>query len=154
MTMLTELVVLLDTGGPLLIDVAVKGLIVVTAAAVMTLVMRRNSAASRHLVWTIAAVGLISLPVLAVTLPVWLVPVPELMHSLFQSSGNDSVVHSPAVLVPLEAQVHESERVSTCSAVAGRECGLSRVETLSTRARYPGDWSVDGDGDAECSCAC
>ena len=56
---------------PILIDVAVKGLIALCVAGLLTLAMRRASAAMRHLVWCLAAVSLLALPVLSTLLPAW-----------------------------------------------------------------------------------
>ena len=54
-----------------LVDAALKGLIVLLVAAIAARWMRRASAATRHLVWLFAALSLFVLPVLSVTLPEW-----------------------------------------------------------------------------------
>jgi len=58
---------------PLLLDLAVKGTAVLLAAFVVTLMMRRASAAARHAVWTLTLAGLLLLPALAL-LPGWTLP--------------------------------------------------------------------------------
>ncbi len=54
-----------------LLDAALKGLIVLLVAAVATRLMQKASAATRHLVWLFAALSLLVLPVLSLTLPQW-----------------------------------------------------------------------------------
>ncbi|NQU21293.1 MAG: hypothetical protein HQ567_08425 [Candidatus Nealsonbacteria bacterium] len=56
---------------PVLIDASIKGLAVLGLAAVATRMMRRSSAATRHLVWFAALTSLPLLPVLSATLPDW-----------------------------------------------------------------------------------
>lgn len=57
--------------APLLADASLKGAALLVLAGVYTLVMRRASAASRHMVWLAAVVALLVLPVLALVLPGW-----------------------------------------------------------------------------------
>ena len=57
-----------------LADAAVKGLIVLLVAAGATLLLRRSSAALRHMVWTLAVAALILMPVLSIALPQFHVP--------------------------------------------------------------------------------
>jgi beta-lactamase regulating signal transducer with metallopeptidase domain len=55
----------------LVADAALKGFLVLLAALVATTLMRRTSAASRHLVWLAALTGVLLLPVAAAVLPAW-----------------------------------------------------------------------------------
>jgi len=56
---------------PVLLDAAVKGTALLVAAGLLTLCMRRTSAAPRHAVWLLAMGGLLALPLLSTTLPGW-----------------------------------------------------------------------------------
>src|SRR5688500_5218509 len=57
-----------------LADTALKGLVLIAAAAIATYVLRKKSAAARHAVWTAAVIGHLALPVLSVLVPQWRIP--------------------------------------------------------------------------------
>ena len=56
---------------PVILDSAVKGIIVLSLVALSMLAMRRSSAAKRHLVWTLSVVSLLALPVMSIGFPQW-----------------------------------------------------------------------------------
>ena len=56
---------------PLLADASLKGAVLLVVAGLCALLMRRASAAARHMVWLAAVLALLLLPVLAVVLPGW-----------------------------------------------------------------------------------
>src|SRR5882762_4765036 len=60
-------------GAPslLLVDSAVKGTALLMLAVVAAVVLRRDSAATRHLVWLLAIVAMLAVPVLSAMLPQW-----------------------------------------------------------------------------------
>ncbi len=55
----------------LLVDSAVKGIALLVLAAIAAVVLRRDSAATRHLVWLLAIVAMLFVPVLSALLPEW-----------------------------------------------------------------------------------
>lgn len=55
----------------LLLDIAIKGTVVLLAASTAARALRDRSAAARHLVWSIAVASLAALPVLSTALPGW-----------------------------------------------------------------------------------
>ncbi len=55
----------------MLLDTSLKGLIILGAAGVVTLAMRKFSATARHMVWLLAMTSLLALPVLSAVLPGW-----------------------------------------------------------------------------------
>src|SRR5437016_13279816 len=61
----------LDASSLLLVDSAVKGTALLVLAAVAAMILRRDSAATRHLVWLLAIVAMLVLPVLSAMLPQW-----------------------------------------------------------------------------------
>jgi len=69
----------------MLLEVLIKGTILMLFAAALALLLRRASAATRHLVWSLALDSILALPLFAVMLPAWNVP-------LFVSSPSVSAV--------------------------------------------------------------
>jgi beta-lactamase regulating signal transducer with metallopeptidase domain len=58
------------------IEMAVKSTLVLAVAAIAAgLMRRRGSAASRHLIWSLAAAVLLLLPIASTTLPAWNIPI-------------------------------------------------------------------------------
>ncbi len=62
---------LLGALTPLVFDSALKGAALLAVAALCALALWRASAATRHLVWLVAVVALLVVPVLSVALPQW-----------------------------------------------------------------------------------
>ena len=58
----------------LLIDTALKGSLLIAAAAAASWFLRGRSAAARHAAWTAAVIGHLALPALSVLMPEWRVP--------------------------------------------------------------------------------
>jgi TonB family protein len=95
----------------ILVTVAVKSTIVLGAAWLATLAMRRQSAAARHLVWTAAAAALLALPVLSVALPSLPVPVAKAIDYgvLFRANATADagmIAAQPARPRPVAAKPH------------------------------------------------
>lgn len=63
--------VMADLGGllPAVLDVGVRGALLLAAAGILTLVARRRSAALRHLIWALAVGGLLALPAVRAVAP-------------------------------------------------------------------------------------
>ncbi|HEX2750614.1 MAG TPA: M56 family metallopeptidase, partial [Verrucomicrobiales bacterium] len=56
---------------PLVVDASLKSVALLVLAAIAGLLMRRSSAAARHMVWLAAVLALLLVPVLSVVLPGW-----------------------------------------------------------------------------------
>lgn len=54
-----------------LLDLAVKSLVVLVVARLLTTALRRTSAAVRHWVWSVAIISLLALPIFSLALPSW-----------------------------------------------------------------------------------
>jgi hypothetical protein len=81
----------------LLIDWGVKGAAVLGLALVVTLALRRDSAAVRHWVWLVAIVASLVLPLLSIALPQWRVlptwaALPGEISTKNETAGMESVV--------------------------------------------------------------
>src|SRR5262245_31758945 len=55
----------------LLLDTFIKSAVILSAAGLLAASLRRASAASRHLVWSVAVASLLALPILSFALPSW-----------------------------------------------------------------------------------
>ena len=53
----------------LLIDLALKGLVILLVAAALTRALRKSVASARHLIWSLAVTGLLFVPVLELVMP-------------------------------------------------------------------------------------
>lgn len=61
--------------NPVVTTLLVKASLIIGAAAGVNTLLRRTSSASRHLVWTIAVLGVLALPALSLTMPRLQIPV-------------------------------------------------------------------------------
>ncbi|MHB9081088.1 MAG: M56 family metallopeptidase [Pirellulaceae bacterium] len=68
---LLPVAVVFGTSSLLLVDSAIKGGVILTLAAFVGILLRRDSAATRHLVWLVAIVAMLVVPVFSATLPQW-----------------------------------------------------------------------------------
>jgi beta-lactamase regulating signal transducer with metallopeptidase domain len=84
-----------------LVDAALRGSVVLLAALAATRLMRRRSAAARHLVWVVALASMLSLPLLARVLPAWrVVPIPAPLRPVAGFVAAPVVVTPPVVASP------------------------------------------------------
>ena len=60
---------------PILFDLTLKGALILALAGLATHGLKKASAATRHLIWSLALCSILLLPVLTVMLPAWRVPV-------------------------------------------------------------------------------
>src|SRR3954453_16540886 len=79
-------------------DAVGKASILLGAAGLTSLALRRGSASARHLVWTLALVGALIVPVLSLALPRWTVPVVAI-----PASATPPRLTAPATLEPAAA---------------------------------------------------
>jgi len=91
--------------GSLLLDVTIKGTLVLLATGAAAFALRGASAATRHAVWTVGMAGALALPILSRLLPAWTVAL-------------------------LPAQVPAAPGVSAGAAAAGEAIGIEAVLAL------------------------
>ena len=112
-------------------DIVVKATLMFAAAGAAAFVLRRGSAAVRHMIWTLALAGVLLLPVLSITLPRWQMPLLTI-----EAASSALISQLPASSFPLRAQ---SDQVP---AAALRDPGADRqqleVGTLGSRIPDPG----------------
>lgn len=70
----TNTLALIDASVAFLLTVAVKGVLILMLAAAVNMALFRSSAALRHLVWTLALISVVLLPVITPLTPHWAVP--------------------------------------------------------------------------------
>lgn len=83
-------------GLAILLEMSVKGTILMLFATVLALLLRRASAASRHLVWTLALASILALPLFAMALPAWNLPLFASISSRAASAQTRLTGNSPA----------------------------------------------------------
>src|SRR5262245_31026389 len=90
--------------GLILLDATVKDFVLLVLAWGAALCARKSSAATRHLIWTIAASAVLALPVLSVVLPQWRVAV----FPAAQQSTLAMTIPAPPAVVPTKPPPAES----------------------------------------------
>lgn len=106
-------------------DLAIKSSTLFAAAGVVTLALRRRSAATRHCVWTLAFTGLLLLPLFSVFLPAWRITVaapvalPAAGSALFFSSPLEpSRLPSSEAVGQLPVEVNHTPEASDNSPIS------------------------------------
>ena len=113
----------LSASSLLLVDSAVKGTVLLALAAVAALILRRDSAATRHLVWLLAIVAMLVVPMLSAMVPQWRVLPAWASHSPRPAVVD---VSPPSIDVPSKG-VTESTQIA----------GPAEVERPSATAFQP-----------------
>ena len=75
----------------ILADTALKGAVLIAAAAIAAYFLRKKSAAARHAVWTAAVLGHLALPVLSVLVPEWRIPLLPAPGWLAEPTASSSI---------------------------------------------------------------
>jgi beta-lactamase regulating signal transducer with metallopeptidase domain len=113
-----------------LLDASVKGAVVLVAAGVIALALRRSSAARRHVVWTLALVGMILLPALSAVLPAMRVPVLQQGAEAVRERSPEPVATPPVIS---GAPIAEAEPIAELPPVRAIEVRpAARMEVVPT----------------------
>src|SRR6187549_1626124 len=92
-------------------DAIVKATLLIGAGALGAVLLRRASAASRHLVWTLALVSALALPALSLALPKWQLPIVTL-------TGQEAPPEAPAAEPPTERRQRQTAAIAAPDASA------------------------------------
>ena len=131
----------------LLVDSAVKGTAILVLAAIAAVILSRDSAATRHLVWLLAFASLLAVPALSATLPHWRV-LPEWAGispqpvRVDKSPPSSAVPADGAAPLPQSADRREVDRPSATAYHPAEERPESRPALVTPEiARDPAVWS-------------
>ena len=83
-------------GLALLFEASLKGTLFLLLAVALALGLRRASAASRHLLWTLALGAMLALPIVSLTVPAWHVPI---LSSLVATAAGERTIRSENLAV-------------------------------------------------------
>jgi beta-lactamase regulating signal transducer with metallopeptidase domain len=78
----------------LMLDTFIKSAVILSIAGLMAASLRRASAASRHLVWSVAIASLLALPALSVALPSWRIAALPSLATIVHAPANASIAAS------------------------------------------------------------
>ena len=136
-----------------LFDASVKSIVVLALAAGLNLVLRRSSAAFRHLIWLLAVVSCLCLPVISVTLPSWRLPVVPQMRSLTEATpgfeGNLNVTQLPSPNRRVDTPRQQTSQIDSNHETAGlpntgQEASINTASQAAGRRSIPTLWSCIG----------
>ena len=130
-----------DPGTYLVLDGALKGTAIYMSACVLALALKRRTAALRHLVWSLAVVAALGLPVLSACLPAWELRLP--VRRTAEIAREDPVVRTADLGASAEALLPASRPIATLGSSRARASirpvaapGLGRVPE-SDAGRWP-----------------
>ena len=136
-----------------LADAITKATLVFATAGLISVLLRRRSAAARHLVWTLALLSALALPALSVALPRWqldLVTINTLPASSSQLPAGfhfpEATSQSPVTSAPVRASNADPLAVEIPSSGAGLKAGSENLEAGSGKRqaesgeRAAGSW--------------
>ncbi len=103
-------------------DAIAKATLLFAAAGLTSFVLRRRSAATRHMIWTLALLSVLVLPVLSIALPRWQLPIvtlereaPQLPATSYQLPATSSQLSASSSRLP----AFSTERTPSASATVG-----------------------------------
>jgi len=117
----------LPSGAALLpfVNATAKATILFATAGVLSVLLRRRSAAVRHLVWTLALISALLLPLLSIALPRWQVGLFELPSPVGATAVADIERAAPAVKAGLKASATDT----ASTAMAGLKASTTDMAT-------------------------
>ena len=138
-----------NTWLEILLSTSLKGVLILIIAAALSFALRKASAASRHLVWSLAIASLLALPVLSFGLPSWQVPVLPFEFSAGQSeiatitpAMNSSQVQPPEPVAVVSNPSPVRERKPSPSQATWPVMSVGGSEQASTAKAESFGWTV------------
>lgn len=113
-----SLAAVFSTSSLLLVDSAVKGAAILMLATVVTMLLRRDSSATRHLVWLVAIVAILVVPVFSMLLPQWQI-LPAWAAIPFETPASDGQLDHAVTVDPVASP--EPVRTAIAAAVSPHE---------------------------------
>ncbi len=123
---------------PMLLDASIKGTLLIAAAGLLAAALRRASAATRHLVWSVALFGLLMLSVFAVTMPSWQVLPTRMAESADRAAQdrNTTSVRTPTMRASPVKLASGRENADTAPAVGNVDHAVPQPQVPPTRTTY------------------
>ena len=127
-----------------LLDAAIKSAVVLAIAAVATVALRRSSASTRHLIWLLAVMGVMALPMLSAALPGW-----QVLPGLVEAPTQRPVITSPApgAATPVASLATDATRTvpsTPTPAPLGASLPLAEQADTTRAARPAGEIALTG----------
>ena len=100
-----------------LFDLTLKGALILALAGLLTRMLKTASAATRHLIWSLALCSVLLLPILTVVLPAWRVPVLAEIPYLREAatSLNPEAAQEPPSAIPVEVVLTDAPGVENAA---------------------------------------
>jgi beta-lactamase regulating signal transducer with metallopeptidase domain len=133
----------LRTLAGIAVDVAWKSAVVLLAAGALVLVLRRASAAARHLAWCLGLAGSLVLPALTLVVPVWVWPIlpvherPEATLAAVQPSFTTAASVWPPRPLPVRLETPSGNQSSPDAADSNLDAPSGTLRLAGSRAIPP-----------------
>jgi HEAT repeat protein/beta-lactamase regulating signal transducer with metallopeptidase domain len=125
-----------------ILDAVLKSTALLVLTAALSLVLRRASAATRHMLWTCGLLGALVLPLLSLALPKWRMPVVSVVASV-PSSPASPAVDTPARIPTTDLPAaHRARPDSRLSQARGEESAAPTSPSLTSRIPSPGTMAI------------
>lgn len=121
--------------SPWLLDILLKSTVLLAFAGLASLMCWRASAALRHLIWTLAVIGVLLLPVLSAILPTWhVMRLPEWrpIRAKIQAAANMPVQAPVNPATTKEIPSSSAYVLKTTNETSGMPSQVTKVESPST----------------------
>src|SRR5688572_27175192 len=126
------------TGLSLLLDAALKGTLVLLAASILVLSMRRGSAAARHWVWHLALLAVLALPIVKQFSPLRFAVLPALRSPIVTPAEPQTQTQQ----TPPNTNVVQRERTDDAKSTSSASTSVSPSASPSPSASLSGNGSV------------